>query len=611
MNPTLLRLLSCLIFLSTLCHAQKFPVDTLQKTGPLNQRINVVILGDGYTEEEMAKFDRDANQFMAFFMTYDPYKAYKDYFNFFSIKTPSKQSGATNPGTAPDRYPDQPIETKDTFYGATFGTSNIHRLVTIRNYQAFSNVMATNFPSYDLTILIVNTRWYGGSGGGNMAVFTTNSQANLIGVHEIGHAFTGLSDEYFAGAGYGRESANMTRNNNPATIKWKNWLNQFNVGIHSHTGGEGASSWYKPTTRNCMMEVNGKPLCAVCQEATANQILQLVKPVLTTQPVPDTRITVKSTPERFRLSLLKPNPNTLKVEWWLNDVAIGQNIDEVTIANAQLTENTNTLRVTVLDTTAYIRLENHRQQHLYSYQWALEKATSPIPLSLSSTRTSLCAGESATLSVKNCPGKLNWSTGDTTNTVTVSPTHSTAYSARCRYADGAMQTATLEITVFPLPVAKATNTGPYLEAQTVQLSAEGGTQYRWHGPINFISSEQNPTITAAKVNQSGVYTVDVTDSNGCMGSAQTVVSISPVLSVAPPSTDLFRIFPNPARSQVQIQSTLTGELDFVLFDNAGHELLKKVFQGTTIVSTEHLPKALYVYRVSNGKQTITGKLLVE
>lgn len=360
-----------------------------------------------------------------------------------------------------------------------------------------------------------------------------------------------------------------------------------------------------------MMEVNGKPLCAVCQEATANQILQLVKPVLTTQPVPDTRITVKSTPERFRLSLLKPNPNTLKVEWWLNDVAIGQNIDEVTIANAQLTENTNTLRVTVLDTTAYIRLENHRQQHLYSYQWALEKATSPIPLSLSSTRTSLCAGESATLSVKNCPGKLNWSTGDTTNTVTVSPTHSTAYSARCRYADGAMQTATLEITVFPLPVAKATNTGPYLEAQTVQLSAEGGTQYRWHGPINFISSEQNPTITAAKVNQSGVYTVDVTDSNGCMGSAQTVVSISPVLSVAPPSTDLFRIFPNPARSQVQIQSTLTGELDFVLFDNAGHELLKKVFQGTTIVSTEHLPKALYVYRVSNGKQTITGKLLVE
>lgn len=171
---------------------RKFPVDTLQKTGPLANRINVVILGDGFTAGELPAFSKAAQNFVTFFLNYAPYNKYRNYFNFFTIKVPSNQSGATNPGTAPDRYPDQPIETKDTYFGASFGTSNIHRLVTIRNYQAFSSVMANNFPEYDLAIMIVNSTWYGGAGGGESATFTLHSASNLIGVHEIGHSFSFL-----------------------------------------------------------------------------------------------------------------------------------------------------------------------------------------------------------------------------------------------------------------------------------------------------------------------------------------------------------------------------------------------------------------------------------
>ena len=588
----------------TVCLAQLFQVDTLQKTGPLNQRINVVILGDGFTQNELTKFDQEAQKFMAFFLSYTPYNAYKKYFNFFSIRTPSKESGATNLGTAPDRYPNQPIETRDTYFGASFGTANIHRQVAIQHYQTFTNVMAMNFPSYDLAVMIVNSPWYGGSGN-SPATFTLHEQASLIGIHEIGHLFASLTDEYWAGYVYAREAANMTRNTNPSTIIWRNWLNETNVGIFAHSGDGEASTWYKPTTHNCLMEELSKTFCAVCREATTNKILKIVNPVEATQPLPYSRIVVKDQPETVRLTLLKPSPNTLKVEWRLNDTG------QVTISNNQLASLTNNLSVSVLDTTAYIQLESHRQEHKYTYRWTLEKAIPAQTLALIASKNVVCMGESATLTALNCAGSLNWSTGATDSSVTVSPTRSTTYSVTCDGSGVRSQTAVVSLIVLSLPIAEASNSGSYIEGQSIQLKAQGGTSYAWTGPANFTSPEQNPVISSAKISQAGTYTVAVTSANGCISKAQTTVSISPLVAISNSSTDAVWVFPNPAKGRVQIQTTLTGELEVILIDAAGHELIKKSFYRTIELSIEKLPKATYFYRVGNGERFLTGKLIID
>jgi hypothetical protein len=553
-------LLLYLCLLSPLCWAQKFPVDTLRKAGPLNNRINVVILGDGFTKSELPAFTQAAQKFVDFFLGYSPYNSYKNYFNFFSIQIPSNQSGATNSGTAPDRYPNQPVETKDTYFGSSFGTSNIHRLVAIRNYQAFTNVMATNFPSYDLAIMIVNSPWYGGSGG-NPSTFTLHELANLIAMHEIGHTFSSLTDEYWAGTVYAREAVNMTRISDPAKIIWKNWLNQLNIGINPHSGASDAGNWYKPTVQNCLMEQLDKSFCAVCREATANRILNVVKPVENVFPQSGSQVAVNDQPVTFRIDLLKPEPNTMRIDWRLNNQLVKRDSELLTLSSDQLLNPVNTLSASIIDTTQFIRLQSHRSSHTYTFQWTLVKGTVSSPFSLSASKSSVCAGEVVTLTALNCPGTVTWSTNTEASSLTVSPSQSTTYSAVCSLSGASSQTAAVGLQVFALPTASASNTGPYLEGQPLQLSAQGGKTYNWLGPDNFQSTEQNPVIQAVKLSQAGSYTVTVTNESGCSSTAQTQVQVNRVLGITNLPTDAIQLFPNPSKGRVQADpNVITGPI---------------------------------------------------
>ncbi|WP_461091350.1 T9SS type A sorting domain-containing protein [Spirosoma gilvum] len=71
------------------------------------------------------------------------------------------------------------------------------------------------------------------------------------------------------------------------------------------------------------------------------------------------------------------------------------------------------------------------------------------------------------------------------------------------------------------------------------------------------------------------------------------------------------MFPNPAKEQVLIRSSLPGELTFILFDATGHEILKKSFYQSTELRTDKLLKSVYFYRISNDQRTLSGKLIIE
>ncbi|MBK9126991.1 MAG: hypothetical protein IPM13_04235 [Phycisphaerales bacterium] len=108
--------------------------------------------------------------------------------------------------------------------------------------------------------------------------------------------------------------------------------------------------------------------------------------------------------------------------------------------------------------------------------------------------------------------------------------------------NGCSASAETTVVVYANPAASASNSGPYCVGETIELSASGGTSYAWTGPAGFSSTLPNPTIPDAQPDNAGVYTVVVTDDNGCSASAETTVEFldNPPLPeiVATPSSTL-------------------------------------------------------------------------
>lgn len=185
---------------STIGLAQVFPTSTLQNNGDINKRINFTYLAEGYTNPELTTFIDDANQVNADVFTQSPFSNYANFFNAYAVQVNSNESGADHPGTATDvtEPGSQPIQNKDTYFDGTFDFFSIHRLLVATNNVKLASVLADNLPQYDQAFVLINSSFYGGSGG-QFAMSSTHSSASEIAIHEIGHSFAGLSDEYYAG----------------------------------------------------------------------------------------------------------------------------------------------------------------------------------------------------------------------------------------------------------------------------------------------------------------------------------------------------------------------------------------------------------------------------
>lgn len=354
--------------------AQVFDVDTLQYSGNTDNRINLVILSDGYQEHELPQFAVDANAFAASFFAESPFAEYKSFFNVFIINVPSNESGAGHSGTATDvAEPAHPVKEADNYFGSAFDYFGIHRLLVPQNNTAITNVLANNFPTYDQVLILVNTPHYGGSGG-QYATASLHKSATEIAIHEIGHSFTGLKDEYFAGDRYLAEAINMTQETDPEKVKWKNWLNYKETGIYQHCCNGNSASWYRPH-ENCKMRILGKPFCPVCVEGTVEKIHSLVSVVDSWLPAAEVSIEDLS-PVTFSLDINKSNPNTIKVKWLLNGEEIETAKESVTLGFERLKAGTNTLQAVAEDKTLLVRTDKHSEIHSQTISWTIQNKVS-------------------------------------------------------------------------------------------------------------------------------------------------------------------------------------------------------------------------------------------
>lgn len=257
---------------------------TLMHSARKENAINVVIVAEGFTETEMPVFRKYAQKTIEHTFLHEPFGKYKDSFNFYVVESVSEESGVSVPREG---------LWKNTSVHSHFDTFYSNRYLTTSRVKDLHDILA-GIP-YEHIIILANTDVYGGGGILNSYTLTTTGHSNFkpVVVHEFGHSFAGLADEYF----YENDTFDDTYpldvepwEHNVTTLvnfdsKWKSMLSpqtpiptpitdsgKYKVGVY-----EGAAYSFKGIYRgnvDCRMKTNtARRFCPVCQSAIENLIL--------------------------------------------------------------------------------------------------------------------------------------------------------------------------------------------------------------------------------------------------------------------------------------------------------------------------------------------------
>jgi hypothetical protein len=165
-----------------------YPVVVIQEYGNPEEKVDLVILAEGYTKDEMEKFINDARRVTGYLFEEEPFKSKKESFNVKAVLSPSPESGTDVPGEG--IY-------KNTLFNTTFYTFDVSRYLTTSDMKSVYDAAAA--VPYDQIYVLVNTERYGGGGFYNFLNICSSghSLTKEVFVHEFGHGFAGLGDEYY------------------------------------------------------------------------------------------------------------------------------------------------------------------------------------------------------------------------------------------------------------------------------------------------------------------------------------------------------------------------------------------------------------------------------
>jgi hypothetical protein len=192
----------------------------LQRMGDPATKVDLLVLGDGYTAAERPKFEKDARRFMEALFSTSPFSEHRKDFNVWGLCPAAEESGVSRPSSG--IYRRSPV-------GATYDTFGTERYVLTTENRALRDV--ASFAPYEFIEILVNGQTYGGGGIFNQyaTVAIDNLWAGYVGVHEFGHQFAALADEYYTSdvAYLPAEKKtepwepNATALLDPANLKWK------------------------------------------------------------------------------------------------------------------------------------------------------------------------------------------------------------------------------------------------------------------------------------------------------------------------------------------------------------------------------------------------------
>ena len=260
---------------------KKNKVVEILSNGDSSNKADLVFLAEGYTEDEMDKFEADAKRFTKTLFDTPPFGKYKADFNVWAVCVPSQESGMDVSGDG---------VWKNTALNSGYYTFGIDRYLTSQDLKPIRDAV-WDVPC-DAIFILVNSDTYGGGGMYNFYAMSTanNELTSVVFVHEFGHSFAGLADEYFQSKVAYNDFYNLKYEPwepNITTLvdfdkKWKDLLpkntpvptpldDKFKdkTGVFEG-GGYLSKGIYRPMD-NCMMR-NYHPFCPACQRGITQMI---------------------------------------------------------------------------------------------------------------------------------------------------------------------------------------------------------------------------------------------------------------------------------------------------------------------------------------------------
>lgn len=261
----------------------RYRIVPLQINGDACDKVDIVIAAEAYTSSQMAKFRKDAQNLMDYVFSMEPYASRREDFNVWLVESPSQDGGADIP---------QDGIWRSTVMDSAFDTFYEDRYLTVWNHKKIAS--AVSGATFDTIIALVNESKYGGCGMYNsyaMAV-SDNKLAAPVFIHEFGHSFAGLADEYY-------DSSTAYENYYPAGIepwepnittmvdfsaKWEDMVAEGTpvptpadstyVGVVGAFEGAGyvAKGCWRPYVECRMLNNTAPGFCPVCQRAINRMI---------------------------------------------------------------------------------------------------------------------------------------------------------------------------------------------------------------------------------------------------------------------------------------------------------------------------------------------------
>ena len=329
----------------------------------LANRLQLVLVGDGYTSAEMGTYATHAGNAATNFFSVEPFTTYRNLFNVYRVDVVSNVSGVSGDPTA-DISRVTPLQMR-------YWCSGTERLLCVNVSRCYQ--YAANAPyGYDQILAIANSSKYGGAGypGNDVGTLAgANSAAAQIAIHEMGHSLGDLADEYDYGGpttyvGGEPSDANATIYT-AATLqsqqrKWWRWIgfNQaaWDGNVSTFQGAMySVQGIYRPTN-NSMMRALYRPFNLPSAEQLIINIYKQARPIDDATPT----ATVLTPASQVFVTPVRPT-QPLEITWYKDGVALaGVNGETLNVGDLDLRRGASQISVRVRDMTPWVRDEAAR-----------------------------------------------------------------------------------------------------------------------------------------------------------------------------------------------------------------------------------------------------------